>query len=210
MSPRTGVLVFEGGRGTDDGAFDPADSLTTLARVRSWTTLDTVEKFLSHPAVDVVVVATDARELGREAVSCGARLHVTGPGFHFGTTLRALVAEHALDRVIYLGGGSTPLLLSEEIDLLLDLIAPGGRLFVANNAQSPDLVGLGSAEAVASLAALESDNATLLALTSAGHQRRLLPETPTATFDLDTPSDVLFLGYVATHRPGPALSLIHI
>lgn len=198
---RTGVLIFEGGQRTGPaGEQDLADPRTVLARVRSWTTLDTVEKFRACPDVDVVVVATDSPDLGRKAESCGAEVHPTDPNFHFGRTLHALVAKYGLRRAVYLGGGAAPLLQPDEIDLLFEMVVAGARVFVANNAQSPDLVGLGSTEITADLAHLETDNATLFALTDAGYERRLLPETPTATFDLDTPSDVLFLALEAGRR----------
>jgi hypothetical protein len=196
---RTGVLIFEGGYGDIPAAGgSPSDALAILGRVRFWTTLDTVAKFRARPAVDVVVVATDSPELGRQARLHGAEVHPTGRGFHFGRTLQTLTGAYGLERVVYLGGGAAPLLRSEEADALLEMVAAGGRVFVANNPQSPDLVGLGTAEAVAHLTDLRTDNASLFALVDAGYQRLLLPETPTATFDLDTPSDVLFLALSET------------
>ncbi len=206
MSPVTGVLIFEGGQeavAASSGAVRQApapDAAALLSRCRFWSTLDTVGKFLGRPGVDLVVVATDRPDLAREAAAAGARVHLTDAGFHFGRALAGLVAEHRLDRVIYLGGGSAPLLEPAEIDLLLGRISSGDRLFVANNAQSPDLVGLASTEAVACLAGQSTDNATLFALSDAGYERVLLPETATVGFDLDTPSDMLFLAYEAARR----------
>ncbi len=202
MSVKTGVLIFEGGQGRSAAVSraDPGHPVTLLTEVRSWTTLDTVEKFLGRPEADLVVVATDRPDLARDASAAGAEVHLTGDTFHFGRTLAGLVARYHLDRVVYLGGGSAPLLDPREADLLFGAIAAGGRVFVANNAQSPDLVGLGSTEAVEVLAGLPTDNATLFALTDAGYERLLLPETATAGFDLDTPSDVLFLVYEVARR----------
>jgi len=195
MSPKTGVIIFEGG----------LDPRTLLAEVRRWTTLDTTEKFLGRPDVDTVILATDQPDLAREAEALGAAVHRTGPDFHFGQTLQSLVSEQALRRVVFLGGGSVPLLRTDEADLLLEWVGRGGRRFVANNAQSPDIIGLGSTEAVASLASLRTDNATLFTLTDSGHERLLLPETATVSFDLDTPSDVVFLAHevsrLARRRP---------
>lgn len=202
MSARTGVLIFEGGQ-----APAPLGSpQALLARVRQWTTLDTLEKFLSRPEVDVVVVATDSPSLARQAREAGAAVHRTGPGFHFGQTLRTLAERHRLDRVVFLGGGSAPLIRPGEVTGLLEAIGPGGRRFAANNVQSPDLVGLGSTEALAVLSGLETDNATLFALTDAGYERRLLPDTATVGFDLDTPSDILFLAREA-RRGSPDTAL---
>jgi len=195
MSPKTGVIIFEGG----------LDPRTLLAEVRRWTTLDTTEKFLGRPDVDTVILATDQPDLAREAEALGAAVQRTGPDFHFGQTLQSLVSEQALRRVVFLGGGSVPLLRTDEADLLLEWVGRGGRRFVANNAQSPDIIGLGSTEAVASLASLRTDNATLFTLTDSGHERLLLPETATVSFDLDTPSDVVFLAHevsrLARRRP---------
>jgi len=192
MAPRTGVVIFEGG---------PGEPLLTT--VRSWAALDTAEKFRSCPGVDEVVVATDRSELAEEAAALGAAVYPTTSGpFHFGRTLVDIVGRYHFDRVVYLGGGSAPLLQPDELGRLLEAVAASGRVFVANNAQSPDLVGLGSAEAAAALGPLETDNATLFALTDAGYRRVLLPDTATVGFDLDTPSDVLILAYVLS-RAGP-------
>jgi len=186
MTTRTGVLIFEGGQ-----------RHPLLAEVRRWTTLDTAEKFLRRPETDVLVVATDSDALARQAGAVGAEVHRTGPVFHFGRTLGGLVHDYGLDRVVYLGGGSVPLLRPEELDWLFARLGPGGRVFVANNVQSPDLVALGSTGAVEALAPLATDNATLFTLADAGYERLLLPDTPTTSFDLDTPSDILFLAHEA-------------
>lgn len=210
MAPTIGALVFEGGhpeapgRGeAREGNLPPdASPLALLGATRRWTTLDTLEKLLGRPEVDVVVLATDSPGLAAEAAALGARVHLTGAGFHFGRTLAALVGEYRLDRVVYLGGGAAPLLGPPELDFLLGTLVPGGRVFVANNAQSPDLVGLGSVDAIPALSEVATDNETLFTLVEAGYRPELLPDTAAASFDLDTPSDVLFLAREARRRDG--------
>jgi len=210
MPTKTGVLIFEGGQpetaGADPGGCPEDSPRSLLARVRRWTTLDTLEKFRDHPAVDTVVVATDSGDLAREALRAGVQVHVTGRDFHFGSALGELATRHRLGRVVYLGGGSVPLLRPEEIDRLLGLAEPGARVFAANNVQSPDIVALGSTEGLGVLAGLGTDNETLFALADAGYERRLLPDTPTTGFDLDTPSDILFMAYEARRRQSTGLS----
>jgi len=213
MPTTTGVLIFEGGRAegrdraegarTSPGASSPAG---LLSLVRRWTTLDTLDKFRATAGVDLVVLVTDSDELADEARATGAEVHRSDGGFHFGRTLATLVSTYFLDRVVYLGGGSVPLLGPAEIETLLEQTPVGERVFTANNVQSPDIVALGSARAAAGLELSPTDNATVLTLGDAGFRRRLLPDTTTAGFDLDTPTDVLFLAHEVRRldrAPGP-------
>lgn len=192
---RTGLIVFEGG----------ATGLMT--QVRHWVALDTLEKFRSRPEIDVTILATDHADLAREAAAGGTVVHPTGDGFHFGRHLLDLVTSQRLDRVAFLGGGAVPLLRPEEITRLFQLAPPGERVLVANNVQSPDVVAIASTDGLGVLADLRTDNAALFRLVDAGYERRLLPETATANFDLDTPSDILFLAYEAA-RGGSEPSLL--
>ncbi|MCL6581860.1 MAG: hypothetical protein K6U08_09695 [Firmicutes bacterium] len=192
MSTRTGVLVFEGGQATGG---DRGTARGLLATVRRWATLDNVEKFLACPEVDLVAVATDCPDLAAEASRLGAVVRKTGPDFHFGRVFRELVREHGLGRVVYLGGGAVPLVGPAELEFLWEHLSPGECAFVANNAQSPDVIALGRGEAAEVIAGLAADNAAVFALTEAGYERRLLPESAATVFDLDTPTDVIFLAY---------------
>jgi len=213
MPPATGVLVFEGGRGRGpkagkpaggpdaapafvlDGSAagtDPEDLLTT---VRDWTTLDTLEKFTTVPGVDQVVLVTDSDDLAARARPLEVGVHHSAGDFHFGRMLASLIEAYSFDRVVCLGGGSVPLLGREEIEALLQLTPAGEMVFTANNVQSPDIVALGRARLAARLDLPRTDNAVAFALGDAGFTRRLLPDTTTASFDLDTPMDVLFLAH---------------
>ncbi|HCW50962.1 MAG TPA: hypothetical protein DGR79_02690 [Clostridiales bacterium] len=194
MAARTGVVVFEGGHRNLTGAG------ALFARVRRWTTLDTLEKFMARPEVDVVVLATDSTSLAAEARKAGAEVALTGPDFHFGRVLSDLVKDHRLERVVFLGGGSVPLLRLEELTVLFELATPGERVLVSNNVQSPDILALGTVRDLDLLARAATDNGALFALCDAGYERRLLPDTSTTGFDLDTPSDILFLAYEARRR----------
>ncbi|RJQ08294.1 MAG: hypothetical protein C4551_05415 [Bacillota bacterium] len=194
MAAKTGVVVFEGG-GRDWPPPSPGDPRALLAEVRHWVTLDTLEKFLARPEVGVAVLATDSDRLRTDATRSGAEIYATGPGFHFGRVLSEVTTAYGLDRLIFLGGGSVPLLTPPELDFVVATTVAGGPLFVTNNVQSPDIIGLGDARAVAALSELKTDNAALLALVESGLKRVLLPETATTSFDLDTPSDVLFLAH---------------
>lgn len=193
MTTKTGVVVFEGG---DTGL---------MTQVRRWVALDTLDKFRSRPEVDVVILATDSIDLARAAGQAGIATHPTGTDFHFGRSLLGLVRDHELDRVVFLGGGAVPLLRPGEIDRLFELAPPGERALVANNVQSPDLVAVATTAGLSVLADLKTDNAALFTLVDAGYERRLLPDTATVNFDLDTPSDILFLAFGAARagwRPG--------
>jgi hypothetical protein len=128
--------------------------------------------------------------------------------FHYGERLAAAVAAHGIDRVIYVGGGSGPLLGPEHFTALADGIAGAGPACATNNYFSADLFALHPA---ALLARLDPPPATDNAV-----PRRLredldvevteLPRTLETQLNIDSPTELLALALAG--RMGPRLERV--
>lgn len=135
------------------------------------------------------IVATDDPAL---PVS-GATVDLDQGDYHFGRRLAGIVRRHGLQRIVYLGGGSLPLLPPESLRRAARRAAPGSA--VTNNLYSSDLIAFDASErTLSAVAATERDNALARALKEdAGVSVEELPRSPETLFDIDAPSDVLVL-----------------
>jgi hypothetical protein len=123
-----------------------------------------------------------------------------GETFHLGQRLAGLIERYDVQRALYAGGGSAPLLdTSGWIESLAQLSRADG-LVVTNNVHSCDWVGFAPARKLLPLLARHpSDNAIAWALANeAGLQTLGRPPSAATRFDLDTPADLL----IAHHHPG--------
>ncbi len=119
----------------------------------------------------------------------------SGDNFHFGKTLADIVARHRLARVLYIGGGSSPLLSAAELGALRDLVARLDHGVTANNFFSADFIGFHPGSALTAVNLPEKrDNGLARQLTLAANLRHepLEPTIP-AMFDIDTPTDLAVL-----------------
>jgi hypothetical protein len=138
--------------------------------------------------------------------------------FHFGRRLAGICAAHGLERLLYLGGGSMPLLPRQTIAEAVETVATApGACAVANNVHSTDWLAVSTAEPIVRLPhRLPRDNSLGWVLrTEAGVDVRGLAPTAATRVDIDTPFDGLLLslypglggelgGYLARHASGPA------
>ena len=128
-----------------------------------------------------------------------------GPRFHFGRRLVGAIAEHGVERLLYLGGGGAPLLGPAEFEALAAGVAADAPVCLTNNAYSADLFALAPASMLASLDPLpDADNAV---------PRRLreecavavseLPRSLATLLNIDSPVDLAALAL--SGRGGPRL-----
>jgi len=116
------------------------------------------------------------------------------PGFHFGQRLMEIVAQHRLERIIYIGGGAAPLLTVADLLALTAGISGDEAATVANNVFSADIVALGQAQAALRRIALPAlDNDLAYRLRAAGVPTSALPPSLGLNFDIDTPTDLATL-----------------
>ncbi|MCL5676948.1 MAG: hypothetical protein M1602_03630 [Firmicutes bacterium] len=179
------AIVFEGGQAEHPLA-------GPMLSVRSAVTLDTLDKLRQLQEVAKVVVCSDRPEVlaGAQAMGLVIEQQPAEP-FHFGRWLQDIVRRHARDAVLYLGGASAPLMTRADFAAAAGLLGWGGPRVVANNPQSPDLIGFYPADLLESLEPPASDNALGLALRDLPVEMLLVPVSCRASFDLDTPADLL-------------------
>jgi hypothetical protein len=188
------LVVFLGNLGASG-----AEQLVASARRAA--TLDTIEAALSTGAFERAILATD--DTGDIAPRPNLELDLDERPFHFGTRFAGLVQRHALDSVVYLGGGSVPLFTT---DVFRDVAAQlTGEIAVTNNSYSSDLVAFPVGDGVLkAIVPLERDNALARALEEhAGLALRELPRTVATQMDIDAPSDLAVLAL--TGEGGPRL-----
>jgi len=184
-SRKVTAIVFEGGQ--------PLHPLAEpMMAVRTSVTLDTLDKLLHVPEIDQVVVCSDRADVLEGARRLGVVLEEQPAGpFHFGRWFRDVVERRAREGVLYLGGASAPLMTRADFAAAASLLTWGGPRVVANNPQSPDLIGFHPAGLIGSVDAPATDNALGLALRDLDVDHILLPVSYRASFDLDTPTDLL-------------------
>jgi hypothetical protein len=194
VAPRPALLVFLGGLGGS-----PVEEMVAGACAAA--TGDVVEVALASGRFGGAVVVTDGRP-DLPDLPAGAAVDVDPRPFHFGCRLAETIARHGLERVVYLGGGSLPMLGAEEFGRIAGALVEG-EVAVTNNYFSSDLVAF-PAGALARIAPPDSDNRLARALSEeAGLDVRSLPRTVGTQMDIDGPTDLAVLAL--TGGGGPRL-----
>ena len=194
MTTRPTLVVFLGGLGTS-----PVEQAVADARRAS--ALDTIEAALSTAAFDRAILATD--EPFDAANIPGLNVDVDEGDFQVGDRLSDLIRRHALEAVVYVGGGSVPLFAPNDFRDLAQALTNDSA--ITNNAFSSDLVAFPVREGVLeAITPLDRDNALARALEErAGLKLRELPRTLVTQMDMDSPSDLAVLAL--TGEGGPRL-----
>jgi hypothetical protein len=161
-------------------------------------TLDTVERALAIEAIGRIVVATDAASLAEILREKPVHIELGKPGeeFHFGRRLRDLINQQGIERVFYIGGGSSALLSSDEMSRIAETLLSADQLVIANNFYSTDFAAFAPAQAIESIEpptlTLDNDLAWRL-VKRAGLPCKELPRNAATQLDVDTPSDLMTL-----------------
>lgn len=129
-----------------------------------------------------------------------------GEPFHFGRRLADIVTRYGLDLALYFGGASAPLLDGEMVRMLVGMLDARRHLLVAltNNRHSSDWVGFTQAQAARdTLVEVDRDNslAWLLEHRADYDVRVLAALRPSASMDIDTPTDLAVLALHPDIRP---------
>jgi hypothetical protein len=167
-----------------------------VSLVREAVTLDLVERALTVPSLEPVVVATNSAELAGRLAGYPVRVELDPPGepFHFGRRLADLIARHRMERCFYLGGGAGPLLPATEMAAIAEAVLAADRLLVTNNFYSSDMVAFGPTSVLGDHPLPDNDNELAWLL---GEKARLpireLSRSGATQFDVDTPVDLMTL-----------------
>jgi hypothetical protein len=188
------LVVFLGGLGDSR-----VEEMVAGARVAA--SLDTIEAALKSGGFSGALLVTDGR-FPVPALPDGVTVDEDGGRFHFGRRLAEVVRRHRLERVVYMGGGSLPLLGASELAAVAEALA-NESVLVTNNHYSSDMVGF-PAEALARIEPPESDNRLARALSEeAGLSVHALERTVASQLDIDGPTDLAILAL--TGEGGPRL-----
>ncbi len=189
MAEDVGLVLFAGKQGASALERLVYDSHLAIAH-------DLVARAQAVGGFDPIVVAA-AQPESFSGIGSNVKVEATdsGDNFHFGKTLADIVARYRLARVLYIGGGSSPLLSASELGALRDLVARLDHGVTANNFFSADFIGFHPGSALTAVNLPEKrDNglARQLALAANLRHEPLEPTIP-AMFDIDTPTDLAVL-----------------
>ena len=183
-APRPALVVFLGGLGDST-----VEEMVGRARVAA--TVDSIEAALDGGRYEGAVLVTDGLVQLPE-LPAGVTVDADHGPFHFGARLAEVVRRHRLERLVYLGGGSLPLLGADEFSQVADALSEDG-VAVTNNHFSSDLVAFPAA-ALANIQPPDSDNRLARALREeAGLSVRALDRTVATQLDIDGPTDLAVL-----------------
>ena len=166
---------------------------------------DTLER--AAGAFDRIILATPDAEWAGSLDDPNIEVDLDPPHvpFHFGRRLAELVARFDLERIVYTGTASAPLLTRDDLAAIARAAREAGATVIANNIHSTDWAAIVPAQAVAGLPErLHTDSALGWVLSQeAGLTPRLWPRSPASLLDIDTPLDAL----IAAQHPSAGLRL---
>ena len=196
MPERPTLVVMLGG--VSGGAAE-----TLVRRALEASALDGIDAALDSGCFERALLLTDREP--EIPVPAGTTVELDRGEFQFGRRLARAVSEHDIERLLYVGGGSAPLLDREQFEALAGGIVGGsaGPACVTNNFFSADLFALVPASMIGCLdPPPASDN---------GVPRRLreeceveveeLPRSLATQFNIDSPADLAALALAAAGGP---------
>jgi hypothetical protein len=196
-----GLVMFAGG----DAGRHPA--LTAMRRVRQACARDTLKHVLRAGCFDPVVVAAADDDWTAALADLPVSIDRDRPDrvFRFGERFAEIVERYRLERVLYLGAASAPLLGAADFAQIADRVADETRAVVANNIYSTDWAAITPATIVVDwVDRLETDNALGWVLSNdAGLRPVAWPASPAARLDIDVPVDA----QIAALHPGGGAEL---
>lgn len=205
MSSTPVLVVFLGGAGGS-----PAEGL--LAAALREAALDSLEEALATGAFAGAVLASDCPQLIGQAPT-GVTVDVDREPFHFGQRLLEVVQRYQIERLVYFGAGSVPLLKGSDFAAIARRLEEKSGVVISNNFYSADLTAFAPANALAKVEPPSTDNALPRLLKEhAGLESWPLPRTCATQFNIDSPGDLAILKLTggAGPRLGSALDSLDI
>ncbi len=154
---------------------------------------DLIAQLQQQPLVErIILVAPNAPQL----VTANVIPIVSPDGpIHVGEYLTRLATTYAVERLLYFGGGSAPLLSDAALTQQVELLAAADQLIVTNNQFASDWAGIVPASTLAYyLPRLPRDNMLGWVLSAeAGLPIAVTPVSAASRLDIDTPTDLLVL-----------------
>ena len=179
---KANVIIFLGGIAGSPVAEMVADCHRAIAR-------DTIERMHQAGTFDRVILVTD-----RDPLDPSVIVEPSGHPFHFGKRLKEIIDKYDIETPFYIGGGSIPLLSSDELrELGIQLLSLEDAV-ITNNHYSADMVAFTPGKAIRDIELPTTDNPLAqLLVRQAGLHEVCLPHTAHYQFDVDTPTDLFVL-----------------
>jgi len=188
------------------GSSEKSEVERMVSLARQAITLDTIERALAVEAIGAIVLATNSASLAESLRGQPVHVELEAPGeeFHFGRRLRDLITGRGMEKVFYIGGGSSALLSSEAMGRIAETLLASDDAtssyarsgVIANNFYSTDFAAFAPAQAINSIepSTLTLDNDLAWRLVKrAGLPCKELPRTAATQLDVDTPTDLMTL-----------------
>lgn len=180
------LVIFQGGIG---GSF----AEDVVANTQKAITLDTIYKSLHLSLFRRIILVTDSFALPDDLCQ-KVIIKKSDKEFHFGKQLLQLIKEFDIYKLFYIGGGSSPLLSSENIKSMVDMVERQDKLVISNNTFSADFFAFSPARCLENIKLPAIDNGLpRLLIEQAGFKEICLDRNAETQFDVDTPTDVLIL-----------------
>ncbi len=155
---------------------------------------DLLQQLLNQPEIDrVILVSPSSNDLNLKDVV----EHLTSePGHvHVGWWLAKIAEKYDVDRLLYFGGGSAPLISDHLLTEIVEKLAAAPEGVITNNRFASDWAGITPAKSLKKWTErIPQDNMIGWVLsTEAGLPIEDLPPSAASRLDIDTPSDLLTL-----------------
>lgn len=200
------LIVFSAG-----GLADSAERIVT--ETRHAITIDVVARARTIGVFGRIIVATDSQELAGALTPYDVLIDFDNPVEHFafGARLAQLIERYQVDKAFYIGGGAGALLSADEMRAIAERLDAAENILLPNNYWSTDFVAFAPANAAVGLPPLTSDNnLSHLLRTERNLEFVAQPRTVGTQFDVDTPIDVVLLGYSKNLGPRTRAVLEHL
>lgn len=158
--------------------------------------LDSIEFALKSGRFEQALLLADDISVGcPEGITVELDREHSQGDFHFGRRLGDAVQKHQIERFLYLGAGSVPLLGSEEFGLLADSVIGHTPKCVTNNFFSADFFAFNQAHRISTLdPPADNDNCVPRRLKEEyGVEVEELPRTTANQLNIDSPTELVAL-----------------
>jgi CTP:molybdopterin cytidylyltransferase MocA len=196
----TAVVMVAGAEGeTTSGAVDPVRWIRGARRAAA---ADLLVQLAAQPLVERIILVTPEPDGLETAAGVVPVVSDVGP-LHVGRYLAALAGDYGLERLLYFGGGSVPLLEDETLTRIVTRLAESERLVITNNRFAGDWAGVAPANILeAWVERLPQDNMLGWVLSAeAGLPVEDFPAAAQTRLDIDTPVDLMTLGLHPGTKP---------
>jgi hypothetical protein len=156
-------------------------------------TRDLLEMAGSVPSIENRILITNSNSLIElyGPNSSDVALEESSDNFHFGRSLFNVIKDYDINKLLYAGGGSGPLMEEGDLEIIASFLESSKNRLLANNFYSSDMIGISSAKKILGLDPPEKDNGLGWLARDAGLEPHEMPRNAKTQLDLDTPVDLI-------------------